>query len=426
MATDLAYVVTQACASPRPPPSRKVGDLLPVAHSGDQLPSDGWARVIFQVFWWPPPGPYEVLSCKRVVMLGEAVAPPMSALGVGFRAHRLPIHRFQRRQPQGAAPFEELQQGMDSYVASLKKRLGRTRQKFAVRAGFLARRAEEDLLALERDLASAFPGSFPDLGATEPPAKGALPQHLAAYMLPERSKPATKGSPPEAILPEADLYRDLPSAYSGPCYLDVDLAFSGPASPEKGLRKGLDGTFAFDIHSLRFPPLDHGYVCIRVCEAAVQRRAPQRCRTPSQGRTQNGAALESFLMASHRAPTPPESSPSHPLWSSPSVMLGSWANTTCGPQCAAVWAQAKASASLWVTPEKQVIHRTFEQDAFPHTAREAGGHYRGLMFKDHVTPAMYEWNPVVLACENSLPRSKELLLDSAMIHATHPLLTRTP
>eukprot|EP00927_Polykrikos_kofoidii_P065219 TRINITY_DN61001_c0_g1_i1.p1 TRINITY_DN61001_c0_g1~~TRINITY_DN61001_c0_g1_i1.p1 ORF type:complete len:652 (-),score=81.47 TRINITY_DN61001_c0_g1_i1:95-2050(-) len=72
-------------------------------HDGAEPPR-GWPNVIFQVFWCPS-------QAKRsgeelVVLLGEAVAPPLPSLGPLLRPHRLILHQLDRRPPQGSEPFE--------------------------------------------------------------------------------------------------------------------------------------------------------------------------------------------------------------------------------------------------------------------------------------------------------------------------------
>ena len=44
------------------------------------------------------------------------VCPPMSSLGSSFRAHRLPLHQWQRSPPIDVAPFESLSGHLEQYV----------------------------------------------------------------------------------------------------------------------------------------------------------------------------------------------------------------------------------------------------------------------------------------------------------------------
>ena len=123
--------------------------------------------------------------------------------------------------------------------------------------------------------------------------------------------------------------QDLPAAFRGHCCLDVDLGFVGPADPRKALPVGHDGTLAFEVRSLRVPPLDHGYVSLRVCEAAslpsatVTEPEDTPKRTES---TENGAVLEREMLKNRRHQAP-KLSRCRALWSSGSVLLGSWAGT---------------------------------------------------------------------------------------------------
>ena len=124
--------------------------------------------------------------------------------------------------------------------------------------------------------------------------------------------------------------QDLPAAYRGHCCLDVDLAFVGPADPRMATPVGHDGTLAFEVRSLRVPPLDHGYVSLRVCEAAkldnpTDPTPKTACEKPEiRGATENGAILERKMLQ-NRALEAAQLSRSRALWSSGCVLLGSWA-----------------------------------------------------------------------------------------------------
>ncbi len=121
--------------------------------------------------------------------------------------------------------------------------------------------------------------------------------------------------------------QDLPAAFRGHCCLDVDLAFVGPADPRRALPVGHDGTLAFEVRSLRVPPLDHGYVSLRVCEAArLEGTAKEPEGTPKRTTesTENGAVLEREMLKNRRHEAP-KLSRCRALWSSGSVLLGSWA-----------------------------------------------------------------------------------------------------
>ena len=95
------------------------------------------------------------------------------------------------------------------------------------------------------------------------------------------------------MMPPHEKPQDLPAVYRGPCCLDVDLAFVGPSDPRRATVVGHDGTLAFEVRSLRVPPFDHGYVSLRVVEAARlnQPKAsswPKRCGVEGRTSTKNG------------------------------------------------------------------------------------------------------------------------------------------
>ena len=94
-------------------------------------------------------------------------------------------------------------------------------------------------------------------------------------------------------MPPHEKPQDLPAVYRGPCCLDVDLAFVGPSDPRRATVVRHDGTLAFEVRSLRVPPFDHGYVSLRVVEAARldQPKAsswPKRCGVEGRTSTKNG------------------------------------------------------------------------------------------------------------------------------------------
>ena len=381
-------------------PDRKVGDFVPHTEPSNLgADADSWATVVFQVFWWPHDLPDGAdMGKQRVVLLGEAVCPPMSSLTSSFRAYRLPLNQFQRCPPIDAAPFESLHSHLEKYVESIRQKFG---EKPEVSKKQEELKRQEDLYSLEQDLLQAFPGSFSGLAAEpEKPDKNLCsevksPEETARY----------RPDPIEAK--EDPLLKDLPAAFRGHCCLDVDLAFVGPADPRKALPVGHDGTLAFEVRSLRVPPLDHGYVSLRVCEAA---RLPSGTVTEPEDipkrteSTENGAVLEREMLKNRRHQAP-KLSRCRALWSSGSVLLGSWAGAILAPCCTAMWSMRKASASLWIASQQEVL-RAAKQDTLPDTARELLNFRKVTPF---VIPVTNEWVPVRLQAAEPLPRCRELL-----------------
>lgn len=384
-------------------PDRKVGEFLPQTEPLNQgTNSDAWATVVFQVFWWPHDLPdMNDMGKQRVVLLGEAVCPPMSSLGASFRAHRLPLHQWQRSPPIDVAPFESLSGHLEQYVDSLRRKFDEKHRDAKVRRLSEMKR-QDDLHALERDLMLAFP-SFSGL---EPHCQPQSPKAV------ELGTPVANRPVPIAV-PENPLVKDLPAVYRGPCCLDVDLAFVGPSDPRRATVVGHDGTLAFEVRSLRVPPFDHGYVSLRVVEAArLDQPKVTSERTSNRpeiaGTTENGAVLE-WKMLQNRALEAARLSRTRALWSSGSVLLGSWAGSILTPCCTAMWTTRKASASVWISSQQEIL-RAAQQDTLPETAREQMNFRKAGPF---VIPVTNKWVPMSFESGEPLPRCRELFYDTA-------------
>eukprot|EP00438_Fugacium_kawagutii_P013153 Skav233657 [mRNA] locus=scaffold2779:998872:1000149:- [translate_table: standard] len=389
----------------------QVGEFLPQTEPLSQgVQVDAWATVFFQVFWWPHDLPdMKNLGKQGPVLLGEAVCPPMSSLGPSFQAHRLRLHQFQRKPPIDVASFESWQVHLEEYVQSLKQKCQEKHEVDLVDSLSEVRR-QEDLSALERDLMLAFPKSCPKLPKHTQPAPAESPMVSKA-----NGSPLSQRNLPMAIpSDENSLLKDLPARYRGHCCLDVDLAFVGPADPCR-VKPGHDGTLAFDVRSLRVPPLDHGYVSLRLCEAAIlKHKEPQMQggRSLLEGATENGAALERKILQNREMEAAQLSWP-RALWSSGSVLLGSWAGSMLAPCCTAMWTTRKASASLWISSQKEIV-RAAKQDTLPETAREMNLARKARTF---AVPVSNHWCPVqFVTAGEPLPRCRELFFDRDVGH----------
>lgn len=369
-----------------------------------------------EVFWWPHDlGGQDVFDQKKVVLLGEAICPPLSTLGPRFRAHRLPLYQRNRQSPIGTMAFETFQKSLDQYVEGLRESFGLERLAELEAKNMAKEKRQEDLYALECDLMNAFPESFAKLMAERPPPPPPKPPGQKM-----RPRPPGQGQRPVAIpTGAAGEFQDLPGAYRGPCCLDIDLAFIGPADPKHGLQAGHDGTLAFELRTLRAPPLDHGYVRVRVCEAALEDPVASYNGSGSSDSTQNGQVLEQNLLE-NLAMGAPSISQTRALWSSPMVVLGSWAGSGCAPPCTAAWTARKASASLWIATREEVL-RASKHDMLPRTAQEEMTFRRCKHFS---IPVTNEWSPITLVPADPLPRSRELFDEMVMSNAAGTLLSK--
>lgn len=385
----------------------QVGDFLPQTEPLSQgVEVDAWATVFFQVFWWPHDLPdMKNLGKQGPVLLGEAVCPRMSSLQPSFQAHRLRLHQFQRKPPIDVASFESWQVHLEEYVENLKQKCEEKHDDLVNKNCLSDLRRQEDLCALERDLMLAFPKSCPKLPKQTQPAPAASP-----VVSKGNGSPLPHGNLPVAIASdENSLLKDLPARYRGHCCLDVDLAFVGPADPCR-VKPGHDGTLAFDVRSLRVPPLDHGYVSLRLCEATIlKHQEPQMegARSLLEA-TENGAALERKILQNRKMEAAQLSRP-RALWSSGSVLLGSWARSMLAPCCTAMWTTRKASASVWISSQEEIV-RAAKQDTLPETAREMNIARKARPFG---VPVSNDWFPVeFVTAGEPLPRCRELFCDA--------------
>ena len=300
-----------------------------------------------QVYWWP-----QDFACndsferKDVVLVGEAVCPPASSLRPVLHPHRLPIYQLNRRTPLGIASFETLHEKMTDYMGT----------------AFDGKQHGLEVNAV--DVLTPRPPTVPRA------PRGHRPVPIAAVR----------------------------SQISGPpCCLDVDLAFLGPSDPRAGLREG-DGNISFLLRSLRVPPLDHGYVSVKVCEAVLQDGGEVNYEAFDGAATQNGAALERELLRK----TVPSISQTRALWSSNTVMLGSWGGSSGAPRCTAVWAR-NAPSSVWIAPKEEML-RAVEGNTLPQIAR-----HQALFQKVSplIVPVTNQWSPMKLEMGDPLPRSWE-------------------
>lgn len=390
----------------------QVGEFLPQTEPlSHKVQVDAWATVFFQVFWWPHDLPdMKNLGKQGPVLLGEAVCPLMSSLGPSFQAHRLRLHQFQRKPPIDVASFEQVH--VEEYVENLKKKCQEKHEGSTPvnKNSWSDLRRKEDLSALERDLMLAFPSCLK------------LPKdHTQPAACPLVSKgngsPLPHGNLPVAIAPdENSLLKDLPARYRGHCCLDVDLAFVGPADPSR-VQPGHDGTLAFDVRSLRVPPLDHGYVSLRLCEAAIlKHQEPQMegARSLLEA-TENGAVLERKILQNREMEAAQLSRP-RALWSSGSVLLGSWAGSMLAPCCTAMWTTRKASASVWISSQQEIL-RAAKQDTLPETAREMNMARKARPFG---VPVSNDWCPVeFVTAGEPLPRCRERFCDARRCDVGH-------
>ena len=289
-----------------------------------------------------------------MVLLGEAVCPPASSLRPVLRPHRLPIYQLNRRTPLGIASFETLHEKMTDYIAIHDR----------------------------QTVCECIPASWPvDVVTPRPPT----------------DPRASRGQRPMEIAARSDISRQEGSR--GACCLDVDLAFVGPADPRVGLREG-DGNMSFLLRSLRIPPLDRGYVIVKVCEAVLQDGGEVNCRAFDGAATQNGAALERQLL---RKTVGPSISQTRALWSSNTVMLGSWGGSSGAPRCTAVWART-APSTVWIAPREEML-RAVQSNTLPQIARHQASFQK--VSPKSIVPVTNQWSPIKLEMGDPLPRSWE-------------------
>eukprot|EP00913_Durusdinium_trenchii_P014972 g14044.t1 len=162
-----------------------------------------------EVFWWPHDlGGQDVFDQKKVVLLGEAICPPLSTLGPRFRAHRLPLYQRNRQSPIGTMAFETFQKSLDQYVEGLRESFGLERLAELEAKNMAKEKRQEDLYALECDLMNAFPESFAKLMAERPPPPPPKPPGQKM-----RPRPPGQGQRPVAIpTGAAGEFQDLPGA----------------------------------------------------------------------------------------------------------------------------------------------------------------------------------------------------------------------
>ena len=366
-----------------------------------------------QVFWWTHGlGSNQLFDEKNVVLLGEAVCPPLSSLGRSFRPYRLPLYQLNRNAPPGVAAFETLHSRMEEYAEGLKGGFGEKQQAELERQHVAEQRRREEFCALECDLLNAFPPSLAKLVAARMPAPPVKPPNYKMRPQPHGQRPA----PIATRASDRQEREDFPNVYQGHCCLDVDLAFLGPPDPKFGLAEGNDGTLAFEIRTLRVPPLDHGFVTVRVCEAVMDGPVCNYNRVEfaadDAGATPNGRVLEQQLFQ-NMAIEAPVISQTRALWSSPVAMLGSWAGSGCVPACTATWAMRKAGASLWIASQEE-MQWVAKHDIRPNVAEEQMKFRKCKCFSIPVTK---QWSPIALVSADPLPRSRELFDERVMSNA---------
>mmetsp|Transcript_9595 Transcript_9595/g.17212 ORF Transcript_9595/g.17212 Transcript_9595/m.17212 type:complete len:520 (-) Transcript_9595:142-1701(-) len=479
MTTPLAHAVRGAKPkSWRPAAHRRTGEFLPVEHRGIDpfvAAPDKWSTVVLQVFWFPPPA----LSIKpknaaeAVVLLGEAFVPPMATLGTQLRSHRLPLHQSNRRAPDGAQSWDDWEaEFLARYLINQRLQIDAAREakerKQAILDQRLARRRDEHLSCLEKDLKKAYPDTRPGTpaknlgrGVLLAPAREGEAEAKAEWRpeirmhptSPQQQPPklhqqkeaerlrlsnglvATPRSPERLMAPEvqqaatgqllggheiADVLRGLPSAFQGISCLDVALAFLGPENPEEATVRGYDGVLSFELQTLRVPPLDHGYVRIRIAEVAeATPRKPERpeyLQDNVSEFTDSSRQLGALLSARSR-PGPPPLPTTRPLWFSPPTALGSDGQGQ-RPRCTADWSfEDQARASIWISARSDVLHYC-AQDLLRDSARDGIWPAKPKLSRPAISGAIevgYDWTPVQLSARKPLPRSNEQMEASALI-----------
>lgn len=245
-----------------------------------------------------------------------------------------------------------------------------------------------------------------------------------------------------ASLDDEGALKGLPAPFKGNFSLDVDLAFDGPADP-KDVESGNDGVLGFNVRLLRVPPLDSGYVRIRVCEVAqildTGRHPVESCqirRDVSTAATDSGHVLEAKLSARDSQPAPPVLPPTRPLYSSPSTCLGTWAEEGGGDgepgaaYCCADWKAEGCAGSVWISPKdktRRIGVYSFLRDSEGESVGPAGvtlsGPPRSHQHQQKEDVKVdYQWNPVPVPFSAPLPRCQERLEASAPLGSSSPLL----
>jgi len=403
------------------------------------------------------------------VLLGEAFVPPIATLGPHLRSHRLKLHQLNRRAPEGAQSWDDWQaEFLGRYLINQRLQIEADKaakeKKQAMLDQKLARKRDEALFSLDKELKRAYPDSRPgtsgsNLGrgvvvtaarhgqakATEyspgfqmyPPSPTPLQPNQndeAERLRLSNGVIATPRRPERLMAPEAqpaptgqllggheveDVLRGLPSAFRGTCCLDVELAFLGPEDPEEATTPGFDGVLALELQTLRMPPLDHGCVRVRVCEVAeATPREPERParQDTSYEVTDSSRHLGALLSARCSQPGPPPLPTTRPLWFSSPTALGSDGSGGL-PRCTADWSQQEgATASLWISSRSDVLMYC-AQDLLQDSARDGIGPPKPKLRRptNCEVEVSYEWTPVQLTARKPLPRSNERMEASALL-----------
>lgn len=414
MTTYLAVAAFKAGAGLPPPPPRHICDFLPVVRTGEEHFSgcaDRWAQVVFQVLWYMPEQPQEV------VLLGEAFAPPMSTLGSSFSSFRLPLYQFGRRLPQGAKAFENFRdEHLARQIASIwqfqKSRKARPHS---------ARSTKVRRLMAKPEMMPSF-SALKNANESKPIGRVRLSGGL--YASPKRaeqitapvsmnSNSTTSASDTTQIFARRDvseMLKELPAAFHGACCIDVDFAWNVPTHP-KDSTEGYDGVLSFRLRQLRVPPCDFGCVRIRICE--VEAALPfQFAEQAQQSPSETGDCI---LTARPSQWQPPVLPPTRPLWASPSATLGSQGQGGI-TECTSSWPADVGCGDLKIATRHEIL-RLVRQDLLrdrvgARSVTPSGPERYGP--RVHVG---YDWAPLHLPASAPMPRMMELLKATALLDA---------
>jgi len=197
-----------------------------------------WPHIIFQVFWYPLL--HEKERKDAVVLLGEAVAPPLATLGAAASSYRLPLNQVSRRVPRNAASYENwLQRDFKVQQAQADNAAGQQAEEKARREAaeteWSARCRDLELLKLQSDFEREFFKSpMPDLGQTSSPCP--MPDLLAEiYGRPPLFVAEIYGSPTRSReiygSPKSTAARDIEGAGSTPTKTPPSSTAFGWATP---------------------------------------------------------------------------------------------------------------------------------------------------------------------------------------------------
>jgi hypothetical protein len=389
--------------------------------SGSTVPR--WPHIIFQLFWYPP------TTEDKIVLVGEAAAPPIATLGPNTSTIRLPLDQWHRRAPRNAIAFEEwnASEACKNMQAELHTRANR-RQKHVTR-DFECER-DCDLRALQQAMDEAYsPAKTCDLlGEIYRPMERrekrsvrntSEDDHSSILRLTDGSYVTKPVRPLVISSPQKQESKGRTS--TGTCYLDVDLAWTIPQDRNPTPKHDVDqtrGALRIDLRCVYAPSCHDGFLRVRVCEVEVPFPS-HNCFEP-QFHGVDASLTLAQRVESLEAGSMPALPEMHPVWTSKFQPISSpQGAATRDPHAPKHFAQWNDSVVVKISQCAQLVRaRRFG------LLSDAMDPIKGNIDPSRTLKVDFTWTPVQLPAPAPMARCSQHLVTSAFFEAPY-MQTRT-